>query len=263
MSPGRTTWVCHPYGAGCAEAGVPADAHEVSLARLVELLLRLGGRAQERREQEEAEAGGEEQVADRRDVLEWREGERDDVREGAEAEEELCVERLERDVEDRAEVAGEAAQSVGVHPDRHPAAVDEDHEPVARDADEGEREARVRPVVPQREQQKAVGRAEERHPERVDDLDAAPKQDLRSEADDDREEQERQVLEADVRQAVEPAAEHEAQHQSERDTADQHRPILRCIEGRVAAIASPSAGSAEWRALRTRRPESPALADCC
>ena len=86
----------------------------------------------------------------------------------------------------------EARGLEGRHPDRHPPAVDHDHERVARDADERERKARVEPVVPEREQQEPVGEPQQRDAQRLHERHAEAQRRLRPEPDDHRDEQQRQ-----------------------------------------------------------------------
>ena len=67
---------------------------------------------------------------------------------------------------------------------------------------------------------------QQRQPQRVDDPDPEPEQGLGPEPDDDRQEQERQEAEPDVGEVLEPPAQEQAEHEPERDTADQHPEIV-------------------------------------
>ncbi len=133
---------------------------------------------------------------------------------------------------------GQPGRLVGREPHRHVPAVDHDHERVARDADEREREARVGAVLPQRDQQQAVRQAEEREPQLVDDRDVVGEEGLGPEAKDHAEEQERQEPQPDVRQPLDPPAQQQAEQQPERDSGDQHAVILRPAEAARPSIAS-------------------------
>ena len=140
-------------------AARPGDAEHSPGLRRVDRLPRLVGDREDRREQEERQAGGQEQVADRGDVLQGWDRQRDEVAERPQVQEELRAEgRGQRHVERGPQRPGESGRLVGGHPDRHVAAVDHDHERVARHADERQRHARIRAVLPQREQQEAVRR---------------------------------------------------------------------------------------------------------
>jgi hypothetical protein len=136
-------------------------------------------------------------------------------------------------MQDGVDRAGEPGEVVGDLPHRHAAAVDEDDDGVEGDTDEGEHEARVRPVAPQGVQEERVRDAEQRHAQRLDKVDARAEEDLGPEPDDDRQEQEGEQLQADVGQSLELAPEHQAEHEPEHDPADQHRLILRCARGPV------------------------------
>ena len=88
-----------------------------------------------RREQEEGEAEGQEDVADRGDVLDDREGDRDDVGERPEVEQEVRVERRRQDRSGATSVTSAGVRPASCearHPDRHVAAVDQDHDGVGR-----------------------------------------------------------------------------------------------------------------------------------
>ncbi len=195
--------------------------------RAVDRLARLPGHRQDGREQEERQAGGQEQVADRRDVVEWWDGEGDQVGERTQPEQELGAERWGKgDVEHGTERLGQSGRLVGGQPDGHVPAVDHDHEGVAGDADEGERHARVAAVLPQREQQHPVGEAEQRQTQLGDDVDAVHDGRLGREPEDDAGEQQRQEPEADVGQPLDLPAEEQAEQEPDGDAGDQHRGIL-------------------------------------
>ena len=136
---------------------------------------------------------------------------------GPEAEQELGAERRgQRDVEHGPERTAQPGRLVRGQPDRHVAAVDHDHERVAGDADERERHARVAAVLPEREQQQPVREAEQRQAQLADEVDAVDDRRLGREPEDDAREQQRQELEADVRQPLDPSAEEEAEQRARR-----------------------------------------------
>ena len=211
---------------GYGEASGPGAGRSSGLGG-VDRIAGVLGDAEDGGEQEEGQARGEEQVADRGDVLERRQRERDQVAQRPEVEEELAAQRRgQRGVQDGAQGPAQPGRLVGREPHRHVPAVDHDHERVARDADEREREARVGAVLPQRDQQEAIGQAEEREPQLVDDRDVVGEEGLGPEAEDHAEKQEREELEPDVREPLDPPAQHQAEQQPERDSGDQHAVIL-------------------------------------
>ena len=126
--------------------------------------------ANDRGEQEERETEHEEHVADRSDVLDDREGDRDDVGERPEMEEEVGVERRGQDVvKGRRDIGrGQTGGGERRFPDRHVAAVDDDHDRVRQDPDEDEDHARVPAVRPQGHEEEPEGPGQERESERLD-----------------------------------------------------------------------------------------------
>ena len=108
-------------------------------------------------------------------------------------------------------------------PDRHVAAVDQDHDGVGQDADEREAEARLGPVRPQPDQQHPVGEGEQRQPKLVRDADPGGDRGFGAEADRHRGEEQRHPDQPDRAEVPDVAAGEQAQDQAEDDRADQHR----------------------------------------
>ena len=164
-------------GASRTAVGAPPDGSRApprpSIARPspASIASRDSGHREDGREQEERQARGEEQVADRRDVLSGGIGSGIRSASGPRRRRNSAP-RVggQRDVEDGAERPAQPGRLVGGQPDRHVAAVDHDHERVAGDTDEREREARVAAVLPEREQQEPVGEPEQRQAQLVDEV---------------------------------------------------------------------------------------------
>ena len=127
-------------------------------------------------EQEEGEAGGKEGVADRGDVLEEGQGDRDHVSERAKVEQERGVQggRQHRVNRGRDVLGPEPGHGEARLPDRHVAAVDHDDDRVGQDPDEREVQAREGAVDPERDEQEPERAAEQGQAERLDDRDLAP-----------------------------------------------------------------------------------------
>ena len=209
-----------------ADQGGPGQAAGVA-ARGPWRVLRLCllGRAQNGGEQEEAQAGGQEQVADRGDVADERQRNRDDVADGPGVEEEVRVQRAvgEDHVELREDRAGiEAGGDEAGPPDRHVAAVHDDRDRVQQDADEREAQARLVAVDPEAAEQQPERRREERQTERLGERDAGVERPLGREADDDGEEEDTDPAQPDRGEIREVAAGEEARDEAGDDAADQH-----------------------------------------
>ena len=129
--------------------------------------------------------------------------------------------------------------------------------------DEREREARVRAVLPQR--RTAAGRRRGRAAARAASVQRSRRRARAAsvaEPDDHRDEQQRQEPEPDVRQVLEPPAEEQAEHEPERDTADQHPAIVGPRGARVlSAISAGAAAGPGRRLVRGLRPDVPDGAD--
>ena len=167
---------------------------------------------------------------------------------------------------DGPERAAQPGRLVRGQPDRHVAAVDHDHERVAGDADERERHARVAAVLPEREQQQPVGEAEQRQAQLADEVDAVDDRGLGREPEDDAREQQRQELEADIRQPLDLSAEEQAEQEPDGDAGDQHRGILGWGTVAMSGVSgerrtrptgsAPERSAADQRAKRWGRPLS-------
>ena len=138
------------------------------------VLLELRRDADDGCEQEERQAGREEQVAERGDVLDDRDGDRDDVAKDERPHEEVGGLARHDDVQRAGHVLRRQAGGLQARgPDRHVAAVEHDDQPVEQDADERDAETRVEPVDPQADQEENEPGRQQRGPQHLDDVDAA------------------------------------------------------------------------------------------
>ena len=214
------------------------------------LFLGLVGVAQDGREREPGEADREDEVAHRDDVLDDREGDRDDVGERPAAEQER---RARGVVDDRVEGGvdvrlGEAGGGEGRRPDRHRAAVEQDRDEVGEGARQDQPEAHHAPVRPAAGEQQPEGEREQRQPDVGHAGDAGVERDLRPEPDDRPEREQPEPAQAPgVRDEVrDAAAEQEAGEEAEDDPGDEHR---------LARLGAPS-GERNLRGDRSRRGRS-------
>ena len=185
-------------------------------------------RSERRREQEEGQARCQEYIAHRRDVPDHRERDRDDVAEGAEVEQEVGVElRRQDDVDRRLDVRRlEAGHLEARLPDRHVAAVHQDHDGVRQDADERDAETRVRAVGPQAGQQGPERGGEQRDPQRLDDVDAGRQRRFGQEADDHRQREGPDPAEANRGEVRQRATGCHAEEQADEDAEGQHEAFI-------------------------------------
>ena len=180
--------------------------------------------ANDRGEQEERQPEHQEHIADRRDVLDDRQRDRDDVRERSEMEQEVGVERRRQDVVEagRDVGRGQAGGRERRFPDRHVAAVDDDDDRIRQDPDEDEDHARVAAVRPQRHEEEPERPGQEREPQRLDGFDARVEEDVGHDAKQERDRQQLQSPKPDRGQVDDVAAGDQAKDESEDDAADQH-----------------------------------------
>ena len=201
---------------------------QLALEELVEVLVaRLVGVAQDRREREPGEADREDEVAHRDDVLDDREGHRDDVGERSAPQQERRAGGVVDDrVERRVDVSlGEAGGREGRRPDRHRAAVEQDRDEVGEGAGQDQPEAHHAPVDPAAGEQEREGEREQRQPELGHAGDAGVERDLRPEPDDGAQGEQPEPAQASgVRDEVrDAAAEQEAGKEADDDPGDEHR----------------------------------------
>ena len=174
-------------------------------------------------EQEERQAGGEEQVAERGDVLDDRDRDRDDVAKDERPHEEVGGLARHDDVQcARHVLRGQAGGFQARGPDRHIAAVEHDDQPVEQDADERDAETRVEPVDPQADQEENEPGRQQRGSQHLDDVDARVEQRLRPEPDDDRRDEQQGPAQLDVPEIVQAPTRPEAEQQAKKDPRDQH-----------------------------------------
>ena len=188
------------------------------LSRLVGLVV-VG--ADDRREQEEGQPRGQEDVADRGDVLDDRQGDREDVGQRSGVQEEPRREvRIEEDVERRRVARLESGGIQARQPDRHVARVGHDRDRVQEDPDERQAQAGLAAVHPERGKEQPEGEGEERQPQGVDQTDPADEQVLRREPEDHREQEDRDPAQPDEGEVAERAAPQQAEREAEEDAED-------------------------------------------
>ena len=188
----------------------------------------------DRREQEEGETGGEEHVADRGDVLDERDRDRQDVGEWPRVEQEVerpgpAARRTWNGV--RSAVVKPAETRLGSQIGMWPQ-VRDDRDRVQEDADERDPQARLAPVDPERREEHSERRDEQRKPQGVDDLVAPDQEVLGPESEDDREKQDADPAQPDRGEVAERAAREQAEDEAGDDAGDQHRATVTVESGR-------------------------------
>ncbi len=178
----------------------------------------------QRREEEPPEPDGNEDVADARDVVQWRDRIRNDVAERAGVEKERQVQLgRQDDVERRQQVRNREPRRLERRPvDRHPAAVDDDGDPIGNNPGENCEQPRPVAVEPQADGQDAEPRRVQRQAQRVCDLDAVRDGDLRSVAQQDRCQDEHAKAKTSIEQRVEPPARQEPENEADDRGGDDH-----------------------------------------
>ena len=111
-------------------------------------------------------------------------------------------------------------------PDRHVAAVHQDHDRVRQDADERDAQTRVGAVGPQAGQQDPERRGEQRDPQRLDDVDAGRQRRFGQEADDHRQREGPDPAEANRGEVRQRATGCEAEEEADEDAEGQHEAFI-------------------------------------
>ena len=139
-------------------------------------------------------------------------------------EQEIGVElRRQDDVDRRMDVGRlESGHLETRQPDRHVAAVHQDHDGVRQDADEGDAQAGERAIGPQAGEQDPERGGEQRDPQRLDDVDACRQRGLGQEPDDHGQRQGPDPAEANGGEVRQRAAGHQAEDQADEDAEGQH-----------------------------------------
>ena len=194
--------------------------------------------ADEGGEGEPAQPGGNEGIADARDVVEQRNRNRQDVGERPSVQEEAAVEGVRQERVKREVQVGHAHPdgSQGRWPDGHPACVDDDGQAVRGGSDQDREQPRVAAVGPQAADQQSERAGVQRQPQGVRQLDPVGYGELGSEAHRQGEEDQPHPSEPNVDEADHPAAGEHSGNDAEQQPENDHALTVPSWIGAVCAV---------------------------